>query len=133
MKFYSVSKKLIISVKNFYFVLFFHIFSKCNKQDIFMGWGRKKSGLRAQELAQKYNAKFMLLEDGFIRSLNLGVENAPSFSLVFDDIGIYYDATKSSRLENLLNTYELNQDELNNAKRAIELLKKIKLVNIIII
>ncbi|MBZ7961373.1 capsular polysaccharide biosynthesis protein [Campylobacter molothri] len=127
MKFYSVSKKLIISVKNFYSVLFFHIFSKCNKQDVFMGWGRKKSGLRAQELAQKYNAKFMLLEDGFIRSLNLGVENAPSFSLVCDDIGIYYDATKSSRLENLLNTYKLNQDELNNAKRAIELLKKNKI------
>ncbi|TKX32206.1 capsular polysaccharide biosynthesis protein [Campylobacter aviculae] len=127
MKFYSTSKKLITNVKNFYSVLFFNIFSKCEKQDIFVGWGHKKSGLKAQELAQKYNAKFMLLEDGFIRSLNLGVENAPSFSLVCDDIGIYYDAIKPSKLENLLNTYELNQEELDSAKKAIDLIKKYKI------
>ncbi|MGH2305383.1 capsular polysaccharide biosynthesis protein [Campylobacter taeniopygiae] len=127
MKFYSTSKKLIINVQNFYSVSWFNIFSKCEKQDIFVGWGQKKSGLKAQELAQKYNMKFMLLEDGFIRSLNLGIENAPSFSLVCDDTGIYYDATKPSKLENLLNTYELNQEELDKTKKAIELIKKYKI------
>ncbi|EAH5020349.1 capsular polysaccharide biosynthesis protein [Campylobacter jejuni] len=78
-------------------------------------------------LAKKYNTKFILLEDGFIRSLNLGVENSPSFSMVKDDIGIYYDATMPSKLENLLNTYEFKGEEIKQAKEAIELIKKYKI------
>ncbi|EAK1369527.1 capsular polysaccharide biosynthesis protein [Campylobacter jejuni] len=78
-------------------------------------------------LAKKYKAKFILLEDGFIRSLNLGVENSPSFSMVKDDIGIYYDATAPSKLENLLNTYEFKDEEIKQAKKAIELIKKYKI------
>ncbi|EOI5357541.1 capsular polysaccharide biosynthesis protein, partial [Campylobacter jejuni] len=95
--------------------------------DLFFGWGRKKSGLKAMNLAKKYKAKFILLEDGFIRSLNLGVENSPSFSMVKDDIGIYYDATMPSKLENLLNTYEFKGEEIKQAKKAIELIKKYKI------
>ncbi|EAJ6402218.1 capsular polysaccharide biosynthesis protein, partial [Campylobacter jejuni] len=98
-----------------------------NKDDLFLGWGRKKSGLKAINLAKKYKAKFILLEDGFIRSLNLGVENSPSFSMVKDDIGIYYDATAPSKLENLLNTYEFKDEEIKQAKKAIELIKKYKI------
>ncbi|HEF2763989.1 TPA: capsular polysaccharide biosynthesis protein [Campylobacter jejuni] len=98
-----------------------------NKDDLFFGWGRKKSGLKAMNLAKKYKAKFILLEDGFIRSLNLGVENSPSFSMVKDDIGIYYDATMPSKLENLLNTYEFKDEEIKQAKKAIELIKKYKI------
>ncbi|EMW8650180.1 capsular polysaccharide biosynthesis protein, partial [Campylobacter jejuni] len=86
-----------------------------------------KSGLKAMNLAKKYKAKFILLEDGFIRSLNLGVENSPSFSMVKDDIGIYYDATAPSKLENLLNTYEFKDEEIKQAKKAIELIKKYKI------
>ncbi|ECL9638857.1 capsular polysaccharide biosynthesis protein [Campylobacter jejuni] len=97
------------------------------KEDIFIGWGRKKSGLKAMNLAKKYKAKFILLEDGFIRSLNLGVENSPSFSIVKDDIGVYYDATAPSKLENLLNTYEFKDEEIKQAKKAIELIKKYKI------
>ncbi|ECQ1586781.1 capsular polysaccharide biosynthesis protein, partial [Campylobacter jejuni] len=100
---------------------------KINKDDLFFGWGRKKSGLKAMNLAKKYKAKFILLEDGFIRSLNLGVENSPSFSMVKDDIGIYYDATMPSKLENLLNTYEFKDEEIKQAKKAIELIKKYKI------
>ncbi|ECL6624829.1 capsular polysaccharide biosynthesis protein, partial [Campylobacter jejuni] len=62
-----------------------------------------------------------------IRSLNLGVENSPSFSMVKDDIGIYYDATMPSKLENLLNTYEFKGEEIKQAKKAIELIKKYKI------
>nr|WP_269468537.1 capsular polysaccharide biosynthesis protein [Campylobacter jejuni] len=100
---------------------------KIKKDDLFFGWGRKKSGLKAMNLAKKYKAKFILLEDGFIRSLNLGVENSPSFSMVKDDIGIYYDATMPSKLENLLNTCEFKDEEIKQAKKAIELIKKYKI------
>ncbi|MBT0826560.1 capsular polysaccharide biosynthesis protein [Campylobacter lari] len=127
MKIYTISKKLKENVKNFYTITLYHTYKNITKEDIFVGWGRKKSGLKAIELAKKHNAKFLLLEDGFLRSLNLGVENSPSFSIVKDDIGIYYDATTPSKLEKILNTYEFSTEELEQAKKAIELIKKEKL------
>ncbi|EAJ0326294.1 capsular polysaccharide biosynthesis protein [Campylobacter lari] len=127
MMFYTTSKKLIDNVKNFYSISLFSFLKGANKNSVFVGWGRKKSGLKAIELAKKYNAKFLLLEDGFLRSLNLGVEYSPSFSIIKDDVGIYYDATTPFKLENILNTYEFNSEELKQAKKAIGLIKKEKL------
>ncbi|EOF7511635.1 capsular polysaccharide biosynthesis protein [Campylobacter jejuni] len=127
MKYYSISKKLIANVRNFYTISLYKKNLKIKKDDLFFGWGRKKSGLKAMNLAKKYKAKFILLEDGFIRSLNLGVENSPSFSMVKDDIGIYYDATMPSKLENLLNTCEFKDEEIKQTKKAIELIKKYKI------
>ncbi|MFQ6342732.1 capsular polysaccharide biosynthesis protein [Campylobacter sp. VTCC 70190] len=127
MVFFSTSKKLIASIRNFCFCRFFTPFKKFQNDSIFLGWGRKNSGLKAIKLAKKYKASFLLLEDGFIRSLNLGVENSPSFSLVKDNVGIYYDASKPSKLENILNTYKFKDGELSQAKKAIELIKKYKI------
>ncbi len=39
------------------------------------------------------------VEDGFLRSRGLGAELVPPLSLVCDDLGIYYDPTRESRLE----------------------------------
>lgn len=125
--FYTTSKKLIDNVKNFYSISLFSFLKGANKNSVFIGWGRKKSGFKAVELAKKYDVKFLLLEDGFLRSLNLGIENSSSFSIVKDDIGIYYDATTPSKLEKILNTYEFSTEELEQAKKAIELIKKEKL------
>lgn len=127
MKIYTTSKRLKENVKKFYNIDLFYAYKSITKEDVFVGWGRKKSGLKAIELAKKHNAKFLLLEDGFLRSLNLGVEKSPSFSIVKDDVGIYYDATVPSKLENILNTYEFSTEELEQAKKAIELIKKEKL------
>ncbi|EAI5466348.1 capsular polysaccharide biosynthesis protein [Campylobacter lari] len=127
MNFYTISKKLKENVKNFYKITLYCIYKNITKEDVFVGWGRKKSGLKAVALAKKYNVKFLLLEDGFLRSLNLGVENSPSFSIVKDEVGIYYDATAPSKLENILNNYEFSHEELEQAKKAIEIIKKEKL------
>jgi len=42
------------------------------------------------------------LEDGFLRSRGLGAALTPPLSLVRDDLGIYYDPTRPSRLEALI-------------------------------
>ena len=42
------------------------------------------------------------IEDGFLRSRGLGAELVPPLSLVTDDLGIYYDPTRESRLERLI-------------------------------
>ncbi|EEO26570.1 capsular polysaccharide biosynthesis protein [Helicobacter winghamensis] len=123
MVFYSTSRQLIVNVKNFYCAILYKGCEKIQKNDIFLGWGRKKSGLKAIELAKKNNSSFLLLEDGFLRSLDLGVENSPSFSLVKDAVGIYYDATSESELERILNTYEFDDRFLTEASLAIKQIK----------
>jgi len=80
------------------------------KKATFVGWGRKKSGLWAEKMAKLTGNSFLLLEDGFIRSFGLGVEGSPSFSMVKDDRGIYYDATAPSKLEHILNHYDFKSD-----------------------
>ena len=71
-------------------------------------------------MAKLTNNDFLLLEDGFIRSFGLGVEGSPSFSIVKDNVGIYYDATTPSKLENILNSYDFKSDRelMQMAKEA---------------
>lgn len=56
------------------------------------------------------------LEDGFLRSSGLGANLVKPLSLVIDDVGIYFDATRPSRLENILATQELTGSELDRAR-----------------
>lgn len=123
---YSTSKQLIKNTKNFLNIKHYSFVNYLFRQSgVFYGWGRKNSGLKAVELAKKHTTSFVLLEDGFIRSLGLGVNGSPSFSLVEDDVGIYYDATAPSKLENILNSYDFSADSelMKKAQEAIELIR----------
>ncbi len=42
------------------------------------------------------------VEDGFLRSRGLGADLTPPLSLVRDDLGIYYDPSRESRLEQMI-------------------------------
>jgi capsular polysaccharide export protein len=123
---YSTSKHLIKNTKNFLNIKYFTFLDKIhiNEKIKFYGWGRKNSGLKAIRLAKKYNTSFCLLEDGFIRSIELGDDE--SFSIVKDDMGIYYDATSPSRLEIILKNEDLKKYELL-AEKAINLIKQLKI------
>lgn len=64
------------------------------------------------------------VEDGFLRSRGLGAKLVPPLSLVLDDLGIYYDATRPSRLEALITKRaDLRPDQ---RKRAEALIRHIK-------
>ncbi|MEM6728682.1 MAG: capsular polysaccharide biosynthesis protein [Pseudomonadota bacterium] len=57
-------------------------------------------------------------EDGFLRSKGLGADLIPPLSLVLDDLGIYYDPTRESRLERLIAASpDLPQGALDRAAR----------------
>ena len=62
-----------------------------------IGWGAKRSTRWPRALGLPCVA----LEEGFLRSLELAPA-ASVLSLVFDELGIYYDARRPSRLESLL-------------------------------
>ncbi|SCM76459.1 Capsule polysaccharide export protein KpsC [uncultured Pleomorphomonas sp.] len=80
-----------------------------------VGWGRKVSGQRAMETAAKIGASVLLLEDGFLRSVE---RDDPSLSVVLDTEGIYYDATASSTLESLI-ARSLTEEERQRAQRLM--------------
>ena len=61
-----------------------------------VGWGRKRSGRIAQVAARLLRRPCLLLEDGFLRSV---AHDGPLLSLLIDDLGAYYDATRASRME----------------------------------
>ncbi len=70
--------------------------------DTVVGWGRKPNTARARAWAERAGSRYVMLEDGFLRSLRVGLSGEPPLSLVVDDEGVYYDATAPSRLERLL-------------------------------
>lgn len=65
------------------------------------GWGNKRSGARAAQLAHRHGVPHWRLEDGFLRSAGDGADPA-GLSMCVDDLGIYYDARRPSRLEQLI-------------------------------
>jgi capsular polysaccharide export protein len=88
------------------------------------GWGRKPSAAIAIKKAEKRNIPYLSLEDGFIRSVGLGVHETRRFSLIVDPVGIYYDATQPSRLENMLNQDVFSNELLNEARECIDFIVK---------
>ncbi|MEL7132389.1 MAG: capsular polysaccharide biosynthesis protein [Pseudomonadota bacterium] len=63
------------------------------------------------------------VEDGFLRSRGLGAELIPPLSLVTDDLGMYYDPTRPSRLEHLIRARRsLRPDQTVRAERLMRML-----------
>lgn len=91
--------------------------SKPDKHLTLLAWGKK-----AQQLKQLGYRDIWCVEDGFVRSTGLGAELTRPYSLVFDRIGIYYDATQASELESILNRLQLTVAQQQRAERLQVLL-----------
>ncbi|UNM97466.1 capsular polysaccharide biosynthesis protein [Ignatzschineria rhizosphaerae] len=93
-----------------------------------LGWGYKPSGKRAIRIAEMSSVNSaLLIEDGFLRSMDLGVNGDDPLSLVVDDLGIYYDTTKPSSLEQLILDKENLVEDLADAAGAMSLIFENKL------
>ncbi|MGI9169175.1 MAG: capsular polysaccharide biosynthesis protein [Caulobacteraceae bacterium] len=65
-------------------------------------------------------APLLRMEDGFIRSRGLGSDFHRAASVVLDDLGVYYDATRPSRLEVILQAGGFGPAMLARAARLRE-------------
>jgi len=74
--------------------------------DGIVAWGRKPNTEAAERYCRAEGLPLWRLEDGFLRSVGLGVQGHPALSLVLDEVGMYYDATAPSALEQLLQAPE---------------------------
>lgn len=70
--------------------------------DYVVGWGSKPSAEAGRRYARKHGLPYFSLEEGFLCYPPDNTERM--MSIVVDDLGIYYDASKTSRLETLLNS-----------------------------
>ncbi|QPI62877.1 capsular polysaccharide biosynthesis protein [Vreelandella venusta] len=98
-----------------------------SKPSAVIGWGLKPTSDGARHYAARHRLPYVALEDGFLRSLGLGVEGYQPHSIVVDYTGIYYDASRPSDLENWLNHATFDAEELAQARRCIEQLSRYRL------
>ena len=71
----------------------------------FVQWGiqESQSKEKLRNYAKQLDKPLAFIEDGFIRSFDIGLSKEPGRSIILDDLAFYYDATKPSRLETILN------------------------------
>ncbi len=96
---------------------------------VVVGWGEKANTVRSKAYAKRHDLPYWRVEDGFLRSVGLGVLGDPPLSVVVDDEGIYYDARAPSRLETLLASDGDGTDPLNDPavlKRAARCMDQIR-------
>jgi len=90
--------------------------------DLFVQWGitEKAEKKKQMEARNALGRELLILEDGFVRSVGIGLSGEPGLSIILDDSTSYYDATKPSRLERLLQSGpELTERESARAETLI--------------
>lgn len=88
-------------------------------KDCFLIWGRDEPpGLTL--LVEQHGVQIVRMEDGFVRSVGLGSEFVRPVSVSVDRRGIYFDPTRASDLEHLLNSSVFSQADIANAEQVRE-------------
>lgn len=105
--------------------------SKIIPQYVFLwGAGYNKSADKALQLAIQHNLPVYIIEDGFLKSAdtwcnkNADIKYRNGVSFTIDSKGVYFDATRATDLETLLNDKNLvlTQEQLNRARACIDLI-----------
>lgn len=69
------------------------------------------------------------MEDGFIRSVGRGLDHVPPWSLCLDSKGAYFDASRPSDLEDMLNRFkpeDMTKEQRSTARRLMKILNELK-------
>ena len=91
--------------------------------DLFMNWGVSETEKKVKQISKSnaYGKDLLIVEDGFIRSCNIGLSNEPGLSVILDTQTAYYDAREASYLEDKLNSDEVISDaDIERAKENIK-------------
>lgn len=89
-----------------------------NDRPVLVWAGAETDTLRASAVGK--NVPLIRVEDGFLRSRGLGAHLVVPLSLALDDLGIYFDPARESRLERLVAVAaEMPETSLDRAERLI--------------
>lgn len=81
--------------------------------DAMLTWGRSTANIDG---AESHKLRHWHMEDGFLRSVGLGLDFKRPHSLVIDQAGIYFDCHRPSDLENILNYTDFSALQLARAE-----------------
>lgn len=88
-------------------------------------WGQRPVSRRGRWVARQCGSDLITVEDGFLHSIGTGT--GQTLSLVLDDLGIYFDGSRPSRLERLLLEQDLAADARQAAAADLDRLKAARL------
>lgn len=88
-----------------------------------LAWGQKSSRAKAVRFARTHGLPLITLEDGFLRSLDSGVDSVGG-SFIVDDLGVYFDLTTPNRLQQLISETLVNWNH-DQERHAQQLINKI--------
>lgn len=97
---------------------------------LFVQWGLApcKNKEEQRRLASLLGRSVVYVEDGFVRSVDIGLSGTPALSIIRDDLTLYYDATKPSRLETMLTSdAEFSDEEKSKARMLMEKIVSLKI------
>ncbi len=87
--------------------------------------GKSKAKQAIEEFSHHLKTPRIILEDGFIRSVEIGLSGTPALSILLDRRAPYYDARQPTSLEEFLNgDFELNDEQRTRAQNAIVLVTR---------
>ncbi|WP_199438637.1 capsular polysaccharide biosynthesis protein [Vibrio owensii] len=91
-----------------------------------VGWGMKPAAIKLKERAIASNVPFYHLEDGFIGFDTHPAKGGQRLSLVLDDKGLYYDCSKASRLEEIVQLHDewMNEKERERANVGMRVMRQ---------
>lgn len=98
--------------------------------ELFIQWGGGENNKKIEQkkISNELGRDVVFIEDGFIRSLNIGLAGDPTLSIIIDDLTPYYDSTKESRLEVLLNSDVLvSAQDIERSIKTIDLIQKYRI------
>lgn len=78
-------------------------------------WGARPSKINKNQLLE--GSQIIIVEDGFIRSLGLGVLGEAPLSIICDEDHLYFDARGESRLEIILQTTQFDKNLIDRAAK----------------
>lgn len=90
--------------------------------DCFIQWGIKETETKKwqRRVAKIYGKPVLIIEDGFLRSVDIGLSGEPGLSILLDDKTAYYNAKEPSRLECLLQESLVSEEQKHRARQVIK-------------
>ena len=95
----------------------------------FFVWSYSDARNMLKQYAEQRNIDIIRVEDGFLRSVDLGKTHSKPYSLAFDHAGLYFNADQPSDIENILQNYDFSADDklIRKSKALLSLFKSMNI------
>ena len=87
-------------------------------QDGVVVWGQSPFAHRGEKVARTRNCALIRVEDAFLRSIRPGRLGEGPMGLLIDPVGVHFDGRRPSRLEQILQSDDLDDSNLLDRARA---------------